>query len=670
MLGPTLAATLAIAAPAPAAAMDDSAYLAFTDRMQARIDRHWDDRRGLFSGLNAGAHANVLLTYAVAAREGHRGPARNDRRARRLVDALTSQVPFVATPPPRFKDAQTHAPGFVASMTQVRSNQHLVVDAEIIDGLRYAWLARRALGLSAAQADRIADRIHRTARGAYWRWPTIRLNQISWYATVYAADATVTRDPRMLRHDFRLQLARFADGARGTARAAGNLGPGLHFHYLPHMRRSAPANVDSAEYANITASFAREYAAARAAGMPAPSAAHRELLRRWLLRVLAGYWTHGGYVNWDTGFGFRRWHQAKKLGLSQQALLGIATAPGLAPHPDAPAWAKWMLDRGFAFYGRAVAGRAAPGLFFGVDVVPQDETMGRLAMTRMSSNAARAIAAGLGDSRAEEPPPLYAFDPDTGRLAITTPAYNTAVVPTSRGAFPYGGIELARLYDGQQDVVGGIGGRPPASFGLMARDNSGRRVFGSQLPGTGRLRLTRAPSGVRASASSWTGRAYAGPFTDLRAEGVARGRGVFARTRHRFTRDFVETGWTLRSSGERRLTVDVLFPSWGRGSAVAVGRDGSERRVGAARIPLAEVAYAIVRSPRGAYVVLPRTRPRGATLHALRPARQDSAPNPGPTLAVQLARASSGRHVSFRARVTPVARPGDAAAVAARTTAG
>ena len=69
-----------------------------------------------------------------------------------------------------------------------------------------------------------------------------------------------------------------------------------------------------------------------------------------MMRVLAGYWTHGGHLNWDTGFGFRRWQQTKKLGLSQQALLGIATAPGLAPHQSAPAWAKWMLDRGFDFY--------------------------------------------------------------------------------------------------------------------------------------------------------------------------------------------------------------------------------------------------------------------------------------------------------------------------------
>jgi hypothetical protein len=105
----------------------------------------------------------VLLTLAVAAQRGHQGPARNDCRARRLVDALVDSPPFVAKAPPRWKDAQTHAPGFVSSMHTIRSNQHLVVDSEVIDGLRYAWFARRALGLSTAQAAAIVP----SSRGAY-----------------------------------------------------------------------------------------------------------------------------------------------------------------------------------------------------------------------------------------------------------------------------------------------------------------------------------------------------------------------------------------------------------------------------------------------------------------------------------------------------------------------
>src|SRR5687767_14751962 len=537
VLAVLLAGAVLAAVPASAATFDEQGYLAFADRMQTRIDRYWDEREGLYSGFSAGAHSDVLLTLAVAARRGHDGPARNDRRARRLVDALVDSPPFVATAPPRWKDAQTHAPGFVSSMRTTRSNQHLVVDSEVVDGLRHAWLARRELGLSKAQADAIADRIHRTAMGSYWRWPTIRLNQINWYALVYAADATVTGDPRLLRHDLRLQIARFVARARGTAGAAGNLGPGLRFNYLPHMRVAARINTDSAEYASITASFAREYAQARQAGMPAPSGAARRLLRQWLMRVLAGYWTHGGYVNWDTGFGFRRWHQAKKLGLSQQALLGIATAPGLAAHRDMPAWAKWMLDRGFTFYDREAA-RAddTPRLFFGVNADPQRAVDGYLGAARVMANAARAVHAGLGRARAVQPPPLYAYDPDNGRLAVTTPAYSTAIVAVTRGAFPYGGIEPARLFDGRHEVAAGIGGRPPASFGALVRDVSGRRVLATQLPHTSRgdgtryLRLTHAPSGVGASAAAGSVRAYAGPFRDLRATGTLRANGLAARS--------------------------------------------------------------------------------------------------------------------------------------------
>jgi hypothetical protein len=665
-----LATAVLAAAPATASALDEQGYLAFADRMQTRIDRYWDAHSDSFSRFSSGAHADVLLTYAVAAERGHEGPARNDQRARRLVDLLVSSPPFVERAP-RPRDDQAHAPGFVSTIESANGFQHLVVDAEVIDGLRHAWLARRDLGLSQAQSDAIADRIHRTAVGSFFRYPAIRLNQINWYALVYAANATVTGSPRLLRHDLRRQIERFVARARGTAAVAGNLGPGLRFNYLPHFRPTSRMNTDSAEYASITASFTREYAQARRAGMRPPSPAARRLLRQWLMRVLAGYWTHGGYLNWDTGFGFRRWHQTKKLGLSQQALIGIASAPGLAPRPNAPAWAKWMLDRGFDFYERQLARNddEPPGLFFGVHKLPQDVGSARLALARMSSNAARAVAAGLGSARAKEPPPLYSFDPDTGRLAVTTADYNTAIVPGNRGAYPYGGIDLARFYDGRQEVAAGIGGRPPAAFGLLVRDVSGRRVFATQLPDRGRLWLTQAPHGVRARASAWTGRAYAGPFQDLRAAGIARGGGWTGRTSHRFTAFFAQTTWSLKRTGARgRANVDVLFPSWGSGAEVhAVMRGGAVRRIGAVRVPLRRIAHLVIRSKHGAYVVLPTRRPRGATVHLLHPRPQSSAPLAGPTLAVQVARNRRVRRVTVGARFAPVERE-RAAETAARLT--
>ena len=60
-----------------------------------------------------------------------------------------------------------------------------------------------------------------------------------------------------------------------------------------------------------------------------------------------------------------------------------------------------------------------------------------------------------------KPPPLYSFDPATGRLAVTTPKYNTAITAVTHGAYPHGGIDLARLYDGRQNIAATL--RRPAS---------------------------------------------------------------------------------------------------------------------------------------------------------------------------------------------------------------
>jgi hypothetical protein len=632
-------ATLALLSP-----LDDRGYLAVADRIQPAFDRLWDEDAGRYvifgGGVESTSNANLLLVHSVAALRGHDGPSRQDARARRLARSLLESPPYTATPPPRLgTDTQRHAPGWVSSMRTLRSGQHVMVDAEVVDGLVHAWLARRALELPRVTADLIARRIRAVARSRFWRWPKIRLNQFNWYARLYSADAIVTGRSRLLRHDLRLQIARFAASTHGGPGRAGNLGPGLRFHYFPHLPRRVRENFDSPEYANMVASFTRFYSLARRRGMPPPSAPARRLIRRWLRRVIAGYWTHAGYLNWDTGLGFRRWHQAKKLGLAQHGLIGIASAPGLAG-PRTRAWAKWMLDQGLAFYLRQAGADVAPGVFFGVRVKPQSLGSARLAAARIAGNAARAIAAGLGRARAAEPPPLFAFDPDTGRLAVSTPAYNTAIVPINQRAFPYGGIELARLFDGRQEVAAGIGGRPPAAFGLVVRDHSGRRVLATQVPrdglGSPPLRVAR--------------RSHTGSFRVLRVSGVVRAGGLVARTRHRFTAPTVESRWTVRG---RRRSVDVLFPSWGRRARIAaVRRDGSSVTVGRRRVPLRDVVYLRVRSARSGYVVVPLRR-AGVTARTLPTRRQSSAPNSGPTLALRLRR----DRMAVRLRPSTVATP-------------
>ena len=648
VLALTATTSIACGEVSSAQPQDGAGYLGVADRLQRFFDPLWDESAGHYQlgggGVATTTNANLLLVHSVAALRGHRGPARQDERARRIAAQLLDSPPYARTLPPRVDvSSQWHAPGWVSSMTTLRSGQHVMVDAEAVDGLVHAWLARRELGLSHDLARSIARRIHAVATSRFWRWPSIRLNQFNWYARLYSADAIVTGSSALLRRDLHRQIARFTHGVGRRRGAAGNLGPGLRFHYFPHLPRTASTNFDSAEYANMVASFTRFYSLARGRGMAALRGADRRLVRCWLRRVLTGYWTHAGYLNWDTGLGFRRWHQAKKLGLSQHALIGIASAPALAG-PRTRAWATWILGQGFAFYERQASGDAPPGLFFGVTVKPQSIGSARLAAARIAGNAARAVAAGLDRAPASEPPPLYSFDPDTGRLAVTTPAYNTAIVPVSQGAFPYGGIELARLYDARQEVAAGIGGRPPASFGLVARDRSGRRVLATQLP---RRELGGTPLRARHGAGS---------FRELRASGTVSSSGVLARTRHRFTARYVQTRWTVR----RAHTADVLFPSWGRRARLlAVRDDGSRVAIGRRRVSLAGVAYLRVVSARSGYVVVPR-RTAGVTARALRVRRQSSAPRPGATLALRLA------HGGIAVRLAPAGDAAEAGAVAAR----
>ena len=277
-----------------------------------------------------------------------------------------------------------------------------------------------------------------TAAGPDFAWPALRLNQLNWHATLFAADATVNGAQRTFAEGLGQHLERFTGGALAPAETP-NLGPGLRFRYLPARAATHPANFDSAEYANIVLGFSRHYAAARAAGMPAP--VRLGLLQQWARRAISGYWTHAGQLNWDTGLGFQRWHQSKKVPLAQAALLGVATAPELQPGPEWGAWAKWLFDAGLREYVDAAdeRGTLPPPVEFGLRVVAQGRANAYLAAARYSGNAMRALTAGLGRAPAMSPPALYAYDSDTGRLAVTTPAYSTAISRSTTARSPTAG---------------------------------------------------------------------------------------------------------------------------------------------------------------------------------------------------------------------------------------
>ena len=606
--------------PAARAPEPDAGYFALADRLVARLAVLWDERLQRYDpgtgATTSQINADLLLVHAAAARAGHRGPARQDARARAAARHLTG--------PQIFRRGRAR-PGWYAGPDN--RSLHPVFQAEVAEGLAAAYRARRALRLDAGTVRRIRAQLARVVTSEAWRWPALLINQFNWNATLLAADATVNGTEGRLARDLRRHISRFA------ARRGENFGAGLRFRYDPRWPASH-VNFDSAEYANIVLGFARSYGQARAAGMARPR--QLGLLRDWVKRVVSGYWTHAGYLNWDTGLGFLRWHQRKKVGLAQAALLGIAAEPELQPSPRWGRWAKWLLDRGLREYDALVRrhDRIPAPLAYGVRAVPEPRRMAYLTAARYAANAIRAYEAGLGRARAERPPALYAFDPDTGRLAVTTPAYNTAIVPVNHGAQPYGGLELARLFDAHGEPAANVGGTGRNAFGLHvgALDTQ----YGARRSGPSPLKLIGAPRGRRV---------HAGPFRSLRVRGSVAAGGLRATTAYRFTPAAIEARWRVTGRGGRAT---VTFPSWGRKARVlAVLRDG--RRVPLrGTLDLDRVRALEVHSARAGYTVTPRGAGRA---RLVRTRREASQPYPGPTLRIDLGPAPA----RFGARIEPAA---------------
>jgi hypothetical protein len=83
-------------------------------------------------------------------------------------------------------------------------------------------------------------------------------------------------------------------------------------------------------------------------------------------------------------------------------------------------------------------------------------------------------------------------------------------------------------------------------------------------------------------------------------------------------------------------------------------------------VDLGRVAWFELMGPAGGYVVVPHgSRPR-ARAHLLHPAAQSSAPDPGPTLAVELLAGERLHRIDVTMRYAPARDAAAAARVAAR----
>jgi len=204
---------------ATSAASAREAYFQYCDELMWLVEDDWSASAGRYLAGETMSNANLLLVHATTAQFGHDGAARQDERARSLAAKLCGSPPW-------------RGPERAA-----------------------AYHARDVLALPDATVLAIRDRIRSCAYGTFYAYPQLRLNQINWPIEIYAHAAAVLGESRLLEHDARLQLGRFADH---IARAAPGdkvpyTGPGYHFHYLPRNAAESPANVDNAEYATSSA---------------------------------------------------------------------------------------------------------------------------------------------------------------------------------------------------------------------------------------------------------------------------------------------------------------------------------------------------------------------------------------------------------------------------------
>jgi hypothetical protein len=629
-----------------------ASYLAFMDAIVVRLHSQWSQTYGAYhptGGTYATVvNARMLQVHAGAALAGHDGPSRDDERARQLIATLMSgPSPWRTAGANTRHDKMFHLPGWTTSLTDPDAVMDKAVDPQVAQALVAAWRAGAALQLESATLQEIVQAVSGVARCAFFRYPGIRLNQLNWNCALYALDAELTGASDLLRGDYREQMLRFATFATHPEHPGGtaNLGPGWHFSYLPNHDPSSMANLDAPEYANETLDCVRHYTTALAAGMaPLPDRA-LDVFRAYARRTLYGDWTHAGYLNWDTGLGSERRYIGKVMAFAQQGLLALATTPMVQSLPGMGAHARWLFERGLDLYLRWLSeqpeGTVVPPVQFGERSHPEGPDDRMLFAARMASNAAQAIALNLAAVPSVQPPPMYSFDPDSQRLAVSTPHYSTAILVHNHRAVTYGGLDLCRLFDSRQQPVGSTGGSGLANFIACIRDGGGRLLLSTQMGDAASMRIAAVQSQSNGSvrragpaSPPYPLQAYAGPMREVLATGtVAHGSAAIA-TSHRLLPETIALDWELTLPKGARW--EVGLPSYGPEAHFLVERAGIrtqlEEEDGGST--LGEVSEIVVQAEQGGYTITPSSAPPGARLRVVHPPSGTGAARPGPTLLI------------------------------------
>ena len=101
-----------------------------------------------------------------------------------------------------------------------------------------------------------------------------------------------------------------------------NLSPSWSFHRDPLDSVNDTQNIESNEYACIILDALSYLPEAKQYGLKLTSQQKR-VLGAWSKRAISAYFTHSGYLNWDTGLYLDRWHLGRYWAWSLGGLFAI-----------------------------------------------------------------------------------------------------------------------------------------------------------------------------------------------------------------------------------------------------------------------------------------------------------------------------------------------------------
>lgn len=617
------------------------------DRLIDRIDGDWQRGRQVYldrGSVSIRANAMLLELHSMAALAGHTGSARRDDRIPGLIRLFTTPPVYVtSTKIKRTTASFPHTPAFESVYRADSQNAplHPSADAIIMKALAAAWRARDVAGVPVEDSQRLAQVVGAVAHGSWYKAPTRAENQINWNSDIYQANLEVNGDRSNLP-DYRAHLKWFIDHADKRAYKGGssNFSRGDGFRYLPQHDGGSANKVDTVEYANLVHSTLGFYSAAVRAGMRPLNGKQIAAYRAWSRHILFGTWTHAGYLNWDSGLGSARRHILQYWGFSLESLVRASGPGALLGTGDQRAFVRYIANQGLDLFRRIGwdgTGPLPPATAFDAPNGFPSGTRSPLITVLRFAVVAASLDVRLPGVTGRVMPNTYSHDSEFGRLAISTPSYNAAVIkPVAQGE---GGLEPSRLFDATQRPLtvlgaGGFGGPAPG----LRLQRGGATVLDDQ-PGT------QVNGRVPSISVAGNRRNRAGTFGELSASGTIRTKKSSIQVRHTFERAGIETNYRVRRG--KATSITLRMPVWGSDSTVELLRGA---RINGKRITRTSGAILMrgTTPDGGSMLVSYRGLPAKATIVVVRHGRSSRAPQGARELRIKFKAKAS---MSIRRRI-------------------